>query len=257
MTRRTARIAIPVGLGAFLLASLLACCDRPDAPHCLRSAGRDTVVQDWATEPVEQLVVRDGVEVVLRAAGDSGVTAWTWTGPANVVAWAETAVDAGEMRVEDGNRCRWVRDLGVRLRLEISAPGVRAVEHRGTGDFRWDIGADGGAWSFDGKGFAGRAEVTGHSDSLRLHLHNGPGFVAASGSTGRLGAYVAGLGTLDAGELAAERAFVNQSSAHDLAFRAAEYAYIGLHGYGNVIARVRPVEHHVDRTERGQVIWPE
>lgn len=257
MTRRTARIAIPAGLGAFLLASLLACCDRPDAPHCLRSAGRDTVVQDWATEPVEQLVVRDGVEVVLRAAGDSGVTAWTWTGPANVVAWAETAVDAGEMRVGDGNRCRWVRDLGVRLRLEISAPGVRAVEHRGTGDFRWDIGAEGGAWSFDGKGFAGRAEVTGHSDSLRLHLHNGPGFVAASGSTGRLGAYVAGLGTLDAGELAAERAFVNQSSAHDLAYRAAEYAYIGLHGYGNVIARVRPVEHHVDRTERGQVIWPE
>jgi hypothetical protein len=257
MTRRTARIAIPAGLGAFLLASLLACCDRPEAPHCLRAAGRDTVVQAWATEPVERLVVRDGVEVVLRAEGDSGVTAWTWTGPANVVAWAETAVDAGELRVGDGNRCRWVRDLGVRLRLEVSAPGVRAVEHRGTGDFTWHIGEADGAWSFDGKGFAGRAEVIGRTDSLRLHLHNGPGFVAASGSTGRLGAYVSGLGTLDAGELAAERAFVNQSSAHDLVFRATDYAYIGLHGYGDVIARERPADYQVERTERGQVIWPD
>ena len=67
MTRQTARIAIPVGLIAFLLASLLACCDRPEAPACLRAAGADTVVSGAFDEPAERLTIADGIEVVLRA----------------------------------------------------------------------------------------------------------------------------------------------------------------------------------------------
>lgn len=257
MTRQTARVAIPAGLIAFLLALLLACCDRPDAPDCLRSAGRDTVISGSFEGAVTSLVVRDGVEVVLRADGEGSGAAWTWTGPRNSLAWTEAEVDGEELRIADANRCRWVRDLGLRIRLEVVAPGVHKVEHRGTGDFRWDIGEQGGAWEFDAKGFAGEALISGTTDSLRVHVHNGPGRVTAAGKTGRLGAFVAGLGTIHAGELEAERAFVNQSSAHDLVFRARDYAYIGLHGMGNVIGWERPAEVAVERTEGGEVIWPE
>ena len=257
MTRSTARIAIPAGLGAFLLASLLACCNRPESPACLRAAGVDTVVTGAFDAPAVRLTIADGVEVVLHADGDSGRVAWRWEGPANLLAHAQTELDAGELVLGDANACDWVRNLGIRLRVEVWAPDLRTVEHTGTGDFRWEIGARDGLWSFDARRSAGRTAISAHVDTLEARLHAGPSHLNLAGSADRLGAYVAGLGTLDASGLRARRAFLNQSSAHELRFHATDYAYLGIHGSGDIRGEAVPLAFDVDRTESGQVIWPE
>ncbi len=257
MTRQTARIAIPVGLIAFLLASLLACCDRPEAPACLRAAGADTVVTGAFDAPAERLTIADGIEVVLHAAGDSGRVTWRWQGPANLLAHAVTRLDAGDLTLGDANTCRWVRDLGIRLRVDVFAPDIRSVEHTGTGDFRWEIGERDGLWSFDARRAAGSTTIAAHVDTLEARLHAGPSHLTLTGTADRLGAYVAGLGTLDASRLTARRAFLNQSSAHELRFHATDYAFLGLHGSGDIRGEAVPADYDVDRTEAGQVIWPE
>lgn len=240
-----------------LVAACLAGCDRPEAPACLRAVGADTAVTGSFEGVAERLRVADGIEVVLRASGDSGRVAWRWQGPANLVAHAVTDFAAGELSLGDGNTCRWVRDLGLRLRVEVTAPDIRSVEHSGTGDFRWEIGERRGLWSFEAHRFAGAAFIAGHVDTLEARLHAGPGHLTLAGSTDRLGAYVAGLGTLDATALTARRASINQSSAHELRFHATEYAYLGLHGSGDIRAAWPTAAFDVDRTEGGQVIWPD
>ena len=257
MTRQTARIAIPAGLIAFLLASLLACCDRPEAPACFRAAGVDTVITGAFDGPAERLTITDGIEVVLRADGDSGRVTWRWEGPANLLAHAQTQLLAGDLTLGDANTCRWVRDLGIRLRVEVTAPDIRSVEHTGTGDFRWEIGERDGLWSFDARRAAGATTIVAHVDTLETRLHAGPSRLTLVGTADRLGAYVAGLGTLDASRLTARRAFLNQSSAHELRFHATDYAFLGLHGSGDIRGELVPTDYDVDRTEAGQVIWPE
>lgn len=256
MTRETARVVVPVGLLAFLLASLLACCNRPEAPACLRAPGIDTVRIDTLGSEVTALRIEDGLEVVLRPGESASGALLHWEGPANLLAHAQMEVLDGVLELGDGNTCRWVRDLGIRLRVVITAPGVRAVDHRGTGDFRWEIGEQSGKWSFDARRYAGAAVVHAEVDTFEARLHAGPCFLALSGASDRLGIYVAGLGTVDASEFYAKRAFLNQSSAHELAFRATEYAFIDLSGSGNVRGLTIPEEWEVTQSGTGQVIWP-
>jgi hypothetical protein len=257
MTPKAARFAIPIGWLTFLFAAMLASCDRPDAPDCLRSAGEDTVVASFYFESPEVLVIGDGIEVELVTGGDEGVAKLTWEGPENLVAWAQTEWTQGELRIGDGNGCKWVRDLGLRLKLRIESQSIREVEHGGTGDFEWNLGEQPGRWRFDGRRFAGDAVVYAQVDSLELQMHAGPGRITAVGSAARLGIYAAGLGTVDASEMAATRAFVNQSSAHELSVSASDYAYFGLHGTGDIRVIEVPVEFDVVKTESGELIWPE
>ena len=81
MTRETLRVVVPAGLIAFLLAVLLACCDRPEAPACLRAPGADAVRFDTLESEVALLRIEDGIEVVLLASGEQGHTTLKWQGP--------------------------------------------------------------------------------------------------------------------------------------------------------------------------------
>lgn len=243
-----------------LCAGFGAGCNRPEAPHCLRTAGADTTwTEELAPGTLAQLTLYDRLDVHWHQTSPGEPVRLVFSGPANLLPHVEvgwTGGDRGELELSDANRCRWVRDLGIRLKVDVYAPDFGGLELRGAGRFSMDTCRRAGMLQVDARQFSGEAHIAAIVDTLRLRMHSGPGSILAEGEVVDLGIFAAGLGGVDARSVAARRAFVNQSSVRELHFSATDYAYIGHYGTGWVWGHGGPpADWDWKQTSTGQLGW--
>jgi hypothetical protein len=235
-------------------------CNRPEAPHCLRTAGADTTWQEELSPgTLGKLTVYDRLDVNWHATAAGAPVILAFSGPANLLPHIEvgwSGGEHGELELSDANRCRWVRDLGVRLQVDVYAPDLGGVELRGSGRFAMDTCRRSGTLQIDARQFSGDAHIAVEVDTLRMKMHSGPGSLTGVGHVREVGIFSAGLGAVDARAVRAERAFVNQSGVRELHFQALEYAYVGHYGPGWVWGHGgAPADWDWKRNSDGQLGW--
>lgn len=235
-------------------------CNRPEAPDCLQSAGDlDSLEQELEEGSLGHLTVYDRLDVRWHAAPSETPVRLVFSGPRNLlpdiqVGW--TGGEGGALELADGNRCRWVRDLGIRLRVDVYAHDLASIELRGSGTFEMDPCIRSGTLEVDTRQFSGEARIDAEVDTLRLRMHAGPGTLIGTGTARYLGIFVAGLGAVDARAVEAARAQVNQSGIRDLHFRARDYAYVGHYGPGAVLGHGGPPDDwDWFQTSSGDLTW--
>lgn len=230
-------------------------CDDPEAPPCLMRAGDWVDVSQSLEDYPKELTLEGHMDVAFEFSEQAGIEL-IWSGPENVLAhrwweWDEEALILGH---ED--RCQWMRDLGENVQLKVRSDRLPNIVLRGQGTFRTEWVQPQASLVLDAYAYAGYVHLDCTLDSLTVRLHAGASVVQASGDVGTLSLFASGLSSLDAGEVDADRAFVNQSAHPPVSFRAADYAYVALNSHGNVYGGATPpTEFAVVQAGSGALIW--
>ncbi len=230
-------------------------CYAVDPPACLMRAGDwEEVVESYDASP-HAMELYNHMDVVLET-WDSSATQFTWSGPANVLEQRWSQWNGNVLLVGYEDRCQWMRDLGSNLGLTIRTPGITKIALHGQGRLDATFLDTNLAVAIDAYAFAGYIDLHCELDSLTVRLHSGACIAQAEGVVGTIALFASGLSGIDAGQVQAKRAFINQS-AHPLTrFLASEYAYIELNSHSDVAGILpMPSEYQVIRHGSGQLIW--
>lgn len=240
-----------------LMSAFLASCSRGEGVECsIRLGPETTFIQSWANWDAEKLVIYDGIDVEWRHAEEFEGTRVEWSGPQKLISSAIGEISDQALVLSHEERCRWMRNLSYRPSAVVYAPHLQRLEHRGQGDFNMDFLQRTGAFRVEAHASSGMLYIAAQVDTLSVLLHAGPTGAVVEGSGSVFEGYASGLAGLDAGSFAAQYAFINQSGVRLLRFQAAKYAYIGLHGPGDVHGiGGEPIDWTTSQTSTGELIW--
>jgi len=230
-------------------------CDRPEAPGCLMRAGIDAEIVEVFSEMPHELKLYNHMNVKVIS-WDSTSTECVWRGPENVLAqrWSNWDGIALELGYED--RCQWMRNLGTNIELTIWTPSVPDIEMHGQGRVEVSLIDSTAGMSIDAHAYAGYLDLNCKLDSLTVRLHSGACVTSAVGAVGTLSLFASGLSRIDAGQVEAQRVFVNQSAYPSIRFRAEDYAYVEVNSDSDVFGLLpEPNEFYLVRNGGGNLIW--
>lgn len=219
---------------AYLLLSLalfwvVSACNRPDAPDCLKRAGEETMETRHQGRLIEVLDVEDLMHVQVFRSDQPEIRV---IGPQNLLSDLVSEWSDGVLRLRNENRCNWVRDLGIRLRVEVYTPELVAVRYKGQGDLTLEDVFEAATFSFDCRQGTGDIRLQILADSVNVQIHNGVANLQLEGEARSAALFNQGTGRLDASEFLTEAASCNNSSINQMLVRTSAYlfAFIGLRG---------------------------
>lgn len=205
-------------------------CARENREDCFTSTGSENT-EVRVMPPFTSILAEDRVNITVRR--DSAFYAEVIHGE-NMLQHVHTEVRDGELQIGYGARCNWVRDLGRRPLVVISAPSFARFENRGTGDINFADSLRTAHFTYEEYTANGKVNILLDTESAEILQHTGRTDLRISGRTESAGLYSAGQGKFDASELRARFANVNNSTFQDMRVRAAEYLYAFIGERGNI-----------------------
>ena len=204
--------------------------DRAGCATPLGPAVMDTV--DLAVM-APQLEVVDRVEVHWwPEATSSYAVVHAWEGTRNGVRVDD---NADVLRIEEVNRCAWVRRLDAVPRVDLHGIRPSTIQLEAQADFVMEAPWQGDFLSVGSDEMAGDVDLWFEGDSLRVRLPNGIGHARLRGTATRLTCFRSGFGDLDATGLAANQVMVHHAGLGDVRLRPQGYLFLELAGAGNAI----------------------
>lgn len=238
-------------------ALLMAGCNDPQAPACLMRAGEWTEVNQSFEEAPLELQFHNHIDVVFETWDSTGIEL-TWSGPENVLAHRWLQWEGGTLEVGHEDRCQWMRDLGQNVQLHVKSAPIPELALHGQGRFYAQLLAPAATVQLDAFAHAGYVEIDSDLDSLTVRLHEGICSALLRGQSEALMLFASGLSGIDAGNLVAKRAFINQSAHPPLSFSVSDYAYVELNGQGDAWGKGGlPETFTLVQNGTGELIWLE
>lgn len=213
-----------------LAALILTGCARENREDCFTSTGSESV-EVRVLPAFTSVLAEDRVNIVVRR--DSAFFTEVIHGE-HMLHHVHTEVRDGELRIGYGARCNWVRDLGRRPLVVISAPTFAHFVNRGTGDIDFADSLRAPHFIYEEHSANGKVNITVSTESAEFLQHTGRTDLRISGKTESVGLYSGGQGKIDASGLHARFAGVNNSTFQDIRVRASEYLYAFIGERGNI-----------------------
>jgi len=208
----------------------LASCNREDSPDCFQSAGQTSAeYRDLAD--FSSVELNDYIQFELLDTNYYGVVI---TAPNNLINDIETEVIDGKLSVRNANRCNFVRSFKNRITVRICAPDFRDIQNYGTGNIISVNVLTGVLFSLDNRGAAGMQRLTINADTVNVSSHTGVSDAIIDGECEAAYLFCQGVGYIDARNLVANSAFVNNSSLNDVFVHAHDYLYGYIRFSGNI-----------------------
>ena len=208
-------------------------CDRADAPDCLKSAGDLAVETRSLNGQVSTLELDDLVHLTVFN-HDGGNDYLVVKGPANLLPGVETALEGSTLRIQNTNRCNWVRDLGIRLELELHTSALQHVLYTGQGDVVFADTLVRSSFSLENRNGTGDLHLRVHADSLSVVVHTGYSNVLLEGSCTSANYFNQGWGVFNAARMSGFAVSCNNSSINEMYVNSVDYLYAFIGSRGNV-----------------------
>lgn len=236
---------------SLILMLVLAGCNSPDSPDCLKSAGSiETITRPLPN--IKSITLDDYVDV--RIIQDS-LNFVEITAGANLLDKIETEIAGLELRISNANTCNWVRRYGQRLEVVVHLSRLqKLVLNDGSGNVIVHP-LTGDSLLIETNHASGDLRMDLQYRVLALQFHTGTCSAEIRGEVERLEMYSDSYGLLDAGELKSELAFVNNSSINDFYVWTEDYLYAAVNGRGNVYVKGHPLETVIEDNAEGEVIF--
>ncbi|MFM7727106.1 MAG: GIN domain-containing protein, partial [Flavobacteriales bacterium] len=190
----------------------LGSCNREDAPDCFQSAGEYSS-EKRTLEAFNTIELNDYIQYELCDTTFYGVEI---TAPKNLISDIETKVLDGKLAVHNSNSCNFVRSYKNRMTVRIYAPEFRDIQNYSTGDITSTNTINDELFSLENRGAAGVQRLMLHCDTVNLASHTGVSDAILIGQCDVVKLFSQGLGIVDARDLSANYAFVNNSSLNDI-----------------------------------------
>lgn len=227
------------GAGFALLGLVSAVMGCQSENPCIERLGPGTARHLEMVEPPQSdfwFVVEDGVDVVWTPVEDSlGDEHAVWWGMDGLVDGGTLAWVGDSLVIWDANACRWLKrpdemlvcSLFTRPPLGMVLTGHGDVH--GTDTLRRDT-----HFSLIGSRSISEVNLNVQVDSLFVSVPTGAMTIRLGGKVRRAGAYISGLSSLDAAELATAQFQIHAATNRLQQLRASSYAYVALAGTGDV-----------------------
>lgn len=149
--------------------------------------------------------------------------------------------------------CRWWRENGNRIRVEIHLPELRKVEFLGLGDF-YALAFQLKEFTFSSLRSAKDIHLEINADSLEFFLEQGSPDLYLSGSTEKLYIYHFGSGFVYARDLIADNIHLHHRSTGDFHVFPLSELFVEIYGTGNVLFYNEPEKIGGPITGKGKLI---
>ncbi len=239
-----------------LFIAFASACDKPDAPDCLKQAGEVGVEQRNLGAAIREVDLDDLVNLTVfntTEASDYVVV----KGPRNLLQGVETRLDGATLFIANTNRCNWVRDLGIRLEVELHTSALERIAYRGQGKVLFADTLHRPHFGFEGRNGAGDIHLRVVTDSLSVVVHTGYSNVLLEGSSTSANYFNQGWGVFNASRMSGFAVSCNNSSFSDMYVRSIDYLYAFVGGSGDVVYYGAPNQIDLGRDGTGMLIAAE
>lgn len=174
----------------------------------------------------------------------------------NLMNFVETEVNNGVLSVRDENSCHWLRDLPVKIKVDIHFTELESIRNESAGTLRTIGQIQQDVFLFDNYHSAGKNYLNIQAEEATIRLSAGGPYCEVVGQTGHVNLRNSGGGKLYAEELTATSVWAdNQADGHiRLNINDGPLWYI-LDGYGDIYYRGTASEMiEVSRIGQGELI---
>ena len=225
-------------------------CNKESAPDCFKSAGKEVTIRR-STGVFENLELEDYIHIELVDSSDYAVEL---IGPSNVLPKIFTEVSGNTLYIRNENTCNFVRSFKKTVTVRIYAPSILHIENRGTGDVRSVGTLSQNYLKFENRHASGSVYLAFEGDSIAIYTHTGVSDVFVSGDVIKCELFNQGIGVIDARELRAQQAFINNSSINSIYAFATDYLFSGINFSGNNLVSGHPTLIDEEDDAEGELI---
>jgi Putative auto-transporter adhesin, head GIN domain len=237
-------------MAALFCCALAASCNRENAPDCFQSAGtQETIQRDL--DSFSSLELNDYIQYELLDTNYYGVLI---TAPGNLLSDIETIVADGVLKVENTNRCNFVRSFKNKITVRICAPDFIDIQNYATGDIVTIGSIQGSKFSIENRGAAGTQRLSLYADTVNVATHTGVCDAIVEGACTSVYLFNQGLGTIDSRDLVSRYAYVNNSSLNDVYVHASDYLFGYVQFSGSIFYLGNPSSIDTDIEGEGDVV---
>ena len=238
----------------FILFIALLGCDSPESPDCFKSRGEDAVEVRVLTS-FNAIEVLDYIEVEIEMDSERFIEI---RGGENLLPKISTRVQNGILHLENDNTCNFVRSFNQQISVTVHTPELQSIVLRdGSGPVK-SFGTLTGDSLF--------LETNHSSGDIQLDLDyriaiclfpTGTSDVILRGNAEQLELFSDSFGMIDARQLNAGKALVNNSSINDFYIWPQEYFYAAINGSGNIFVKGEGVANDISDNGSGSVLYIE
>lgn len=219
---------------------LLAACDLPSAPDCFKRAGDTTVESRTFPVPIRHIDIEDLVEVrIFQTDGPERVDV---IGPENLLAKLRTEQEGGRLQLRNDNTCNFVRDLGIRLKVDCYVNDLDRIDYNGQGDLFIVDTLQTEVFSFESLESAGDVVLRLAADSVNILCHSGLSNYNVEGSARIAGLFNQGYGRFNATDFSTQAALCRNASINAMYVNASSYLYAAITSRGDLFYAGKPAD---------------
>jgi len=195
-------------LATYLFATLvLLGCKKAEDRGCWKSRG-EVVVATHSLAPFQELEISNHINVVLEEAPNYEVTIEAGE---HLISFVKAQVVDGILKLEDNNKCDFIRSYDHTITLTVRAPSFQKVTQLGTGGVTTTHALNHNL-EFYAFASSGNFQAEMQADSLQVLIEGGPFDVVVSGNCGYAFFYHSGNGNVVASDLSTNTAHCNSVS---------------------------------------------
>lgn len=216
--------------GLFLSALLLAACNKPNAPGCLKTRGDNTFVQHHYEQALH-FIIKDNFKIHLI---QDSLNVITVSAGSNLQSLITVENTNDSIIIDNLNKCNFVRNLSDEIEVEIHFTDLRTLTTYGYGDITNKDTLDLHYFELSCWKTNSKHDLTLQTDSVSFLYHLAGNTLNVSGSSRYAYFYNTGNGWMHAKSLQTERAQIHQDSSGDVEVNASDFLNLNISGSGNI-----------------------
>lgn len=189
----------------------LAGCEKDSFCNCLKEEGATTTETRFLPS-FTAIEMNNNVDVVLSQ--DSIFSIKVVCGK-NLIDGILTEVSGNTLKIQNINRCNWLRDFNNKFTVNITMPKLDLITNYGSGNISCAEIITGGTFQIDNWNGTGELEFKLAYDDVKFKLHTGPADIIAAGVVKDCYVYSAGNGYFKGAGLISEYCYVTTKGTGD------------------------------------------
>lgn len=231
-------------------ASVLVGCKSGDAPDCFKTAGDVSSETRTIEGFLRKVQINDEIDVTFIPAEENKVIV---KGPEYLIADVVTSQEQGTLQIRNENTCNWVRDLSIRMEVEVYTTEVEYINYQGQGDVLFQDTLETDHLTFENNQGFGDVLIRFSGDSLTVLNHDYTN-IKVIGEARIASFFHQGSGVFDASELQAVAVLTNNNSLNSLYVYPINYLFAKLTNKGNTYYKGSPENIDTDISGSGELL---
>lgn len=236
-------------LTAWVILVVCGCTDHNEW-DCLKSMGTETS-EIRHTGNFEKVFMSDRINVSYRYSDTCYVEVKFGK---NIIDRVKTRADNHILNISNTATCNWVRDLKKVPLVIIYAPSLMYISNASSANLMFEDTLTANDFWYEQYSSNGEVNLLLNNKKTRIYAHTGYSDIQVAGKTHHAGLYNASVGKMDATQLVADTAIVNNTSLQDLKCTATTYLFGEINLSGNILYRGNPTVVETSINGSGSVI---